>query len=994
MLKYNKIEEQRKYSLGDTYFDNLMGERIRNVLLICSRYDAFALEEDGRIDEQIYNEYSSLNLRTMPAFKLVVTPEKAYQILRNESIDLVIIMMSMGKIDAFDIAKKVKTEHPDKPLVVLTHFSREVLKKIDRNKGYLNYIDYIFSWLGNADILMAIIKLIEDKLNAEHDINEVGVQAILLVEDSIRYYSSYLPNIYKIIFTQSKRFMAEGLNEHQKMLRMRGRPKIFLATNYDEAFEIFSKYRNNLLGVISDINYKRQDKCDPEAGLKFFRLVRENDPYMPFILQSSDVQFEKTANELGVGFINKYSKNLSIELRNYFIRYFDFGDFVFRDPDTMEEISRAGNLQQLQQKILEIPDKTLLYHIKQNHFSKWLYARAIFPIGQSFKSLTLEDFENLDKVREFIYETISNFRMTKSRGVIAKFDKISFDEFVQFSRIGDGSIGGKARGLAYIDSFLKKNDLFNKYPDITITIPRTVVLCTDIFDEFMETHNLYKVGLSDLSDEEILQKFVAARLPSRVFNDLYTFISVIKNPIAIRSSSLLEDSHYQPFAGIYSTYMIPRNESDPQQTIKHLTDAIKAVYASVFFKASKAYMSATHNVIDEEKMAIVLQEVCGAKYGSRFYPTFSGVARSINFYPMEPEKPGEGIVNVAYGLGKTVVDGGTSLRFSPKYSRKILQLSSPDTAFRETQKLFYCLDMSNTEFVPDVDDSRNLLNLKIGEAENDHAFRYAVSSYDIQNNIIRDGISYPGKKIITFSNILRHNTFPLSDILQELLKIGETEMNNPIEMEFAANLDTPKGIPKLFNFLQIRPIVDTGETVDINWNEVKLADTLIQSNSALGNGVILEIRDLIYVKPEKFDSTHSPEIAVMIEKLNEKMKLDDKNYVLVGPGRWGSSDHWLGIPVKWAQISQARVIVESGLDKYRIDPSQGTHFFQNLTSFRVAYLTINPYMNDGYYNLEFINNQQAVFENDWLRHIIFEKPVKIIIDGKNNKGVIFKPGMV
>ncbi len=987
MSFYTNQQDNLKIDFNDTSFNLLMQRRIHKVLLVSSNYDSFMLEEDGRIDEQIFNEYVALNLRYPPIFVMVNSAEEAYDILKDDNIDLVISMLRIGDTDTFRFAKQVKTSYPKIPIVVLTHFSREITIRLEKED--LSAIDYVFCWLGNADILLAIIKLIEDRMNVQYDVEVVGVQTILLVEDSIRYISTYLPNIYKIIFKQSKEYMREALNEHQKMLRMRGRPKILLATNYEQAIELYEKYKYNMLGIISDITYPRKGVKDKLAGIKLCKKVKEDDEFMPLLLQSSDMNNKQYADELGVGFIHKYSKTLSIELRNYIIRQFAFGEFVFRDPETLKEIGRASDLQTLQHMILTIPDNCLEYHAGRNDLSKWLNARAVFPIAQLFKYLTLSDFNDLKEVRNYIFRAISSYRMSKGRGVIAKFDKNSFDEYLIFSRIGDGSIGGKARGLAFINSIIKKNNIFNKFPGVIVTIPRTVVLSTDIFDDFMEENNLYKVGLSDSNDEEIVENFINAKLPSRVYQDLYALISVIKNPIAIRSSSKLEDSHYQPFAGIYSTYMIPKT-SNSTLMIKMLSDAIKCVYASVYFKASKAYMAATSNVIDEEKMGIVLQEVCGKQYGNKFYPTISGVARSINFYPIEPEKSEDGIVNIAYGLGKQIVDGGISLRFSPKHPKKILQLSSPDMALKDTQKYFYSLDMCPTKFAPSSDDGINLVKNEIQIAEKDSSFRFAASTYDYQNNVIRDGTMYDGKRIVTFANVLKYDAFPLSEILQTLLEVGQKEMNNPIEIEFAVDLNVEKGEPFVFNFLQIRPIVDNDQTVDFDMDDIVKEETIVYCESALGNGAIDDIYDFVYIKPDAFNSLDSKTIAAEMSSLNEKFIKEQKNYVLVGPGRWGSSDPSLGIPVKWAHISQARVIVESGLENFRIDPSQGTHFFQNLTSFRVGYFTINPYINDGFYDLDYLGKHNAHFENKYIRHVRFEKPIQVQIDGKNNKGVVLK----
>jgi len=987
MSFYTNQQDKLKIDFNDTSFSLLMQRRIHKVLLVSSNYDSFMLEEDGRIDEQIFNEYVSLNLRYPPIFVMANSAEEAYEIMQKDSIDLVISMLRIGDTDTFRFAKQIKKIYPKVPIVVLTHFSREITMRLEKED--LSAIDYVFCWLGNADILLAIIKLIEDRMNVEYDVEVVGVQTILLVEDSIRYISTYLPNIYKIIFKQSKEYMREALNEHQKMRRMRGRPKILLATNYDQALELYEKYKYNMLGIISDITYPRNGVKDKLAGIKLCKKVKDDDEFMPLLLQSSDMNNKKYADELGVGFIHKYSKTLSIELRNYIIRQFAFGEFIFRDPKTMKEIGRASDLQSLQHMILTISDESLEYHASRNDLSKWLNARAIFPIAQLFKYIPVSDFNSMSEVRTYIYRAISSYRMSKGRGVIAQFDKNSFDEYLIFSRIGDGSIGGKARGLAFINSIIKKNRIFNKFPGIIVTIPRTVVLSTDVFDDFMEENDLYKVSMSDITDDEIVEQFINAKLPSRVYQDLYAFISVIKNPIAIRSSSKLEDSHYQPFAGIYSTYMIPKT-SNSTLMIKMLSDAIKCVYASVYFKASKAYMAATSNVIDEEKMGIVLQEVCGKQYGSKFYPTISGVARSINFYPIEPEKSEDGIANIAYGLGKQIVDGGISLRFSPKYPKKILQLSSPDMALKGTQKHFYALDMCPTKFSPSADDGVNLIKKEIQTAEKDSSFRFAASTYDFQNNVLRDGTLYDGKRVVTFANVLKYDTFPLAEILQTLLEVGQKEMNNPIEIEFAVDLNVEKGEPYVFNFLQIRPIVDNDQTVEFDMKEIDKEDTIIYCESALGNGIIDDICDFVYVKPDAFNSLESEKIAAEISLLNEKFIDEKRNYVLVGPGRWGSSDSNLGIPVKWAHISQARVIVESGLENFRIDPSQGTHFFQNLTSFRVGYFTINPFVNDGFYDLDYLGKFKAYFENQHIRHVRFENPIQVQIDGKNNKGVVLK----
>jgi hypothetical protein len=979
------------WEFNSTSFGLLMQRRIHRVLIICSNYDFFMLEEDGRIDEQIFNEYTSLNLRFPPAFIQAESAAQAFEILEADQIDMVIEMLNIRDVDAFALAHRIKEKYAQIPVVVLTHFSREIFLRLQKED--LRAVDRVFCWLGNADLLLAVIKLFEDKLNTENDVEKIGVQAILLVEDSIRYISVFLPEIYKIVMSQSRGFMVEGLNEHQKMLRMRGRPKILLATNFDEAMEIYNRYKNNLLGVISDVSFRKSlsSVSEQKMGVELVRIIRKDDPYMPIILQSSDASNKRFAEELNVGFIYKLSKTLSLELRDYMTSNFSFGDFIFRDPTTLEEVGRATDLQSLQQFLQRIPANILEYHTGKNEISKWLNARAFFPLAQMFRHLKNSDFEDIDQVRNYISEAISSFRRSKSRGVIAKFDYKNFDRFFIFSRIGEGSIGGKARGLAFIDSLIKKYHLFHKFEPVVVSIPRTVVIGTDYFDMFMENNNLYNIALSNTSDEEILRHFVEAKLPEQVLKDLCSFIQVVKRPVAVRSSSKLEDSHYQPFAGIYSTVMIPLSD-DANKMLTMLSNAIKTVYASVYYKESKAYMIATQNVIDEEKMGIILQEVCGRPYENYYYPTLSGVARSVNFYPVKPEKASDGMALIAYGLGKYIVDGGMSLRFSPRHPKRAFQLSTPELTLRESQKFFYAVDLSDKEFLPSTDDSANLVKLSVSEVYKHSAIRFAASTYDYNSNMIRDGIHDEGKLLITFSRILHHNEFPLAEILSNLLEIAEKELNNPVEIEFAADIDVPAGKPRTFYVLQIRPIVMNDQTGNFSLDGVKFEDCIIFSESALGNGLYSGLCHIVYVKPEAFNPAQNKQIALEVEQLNDYFKLRGENYILIGPGRWGSADPWLGIPVKWPQISEARIIVESGLANYRIDPSQGTHFFQNLTSFRVGYLTVNNYNNEGFYDSEFLNNLPAVSESAHLKHVATTEPLNVIIDGRLGRAVIFKPG--
>ena len=972
----------------DTPFANLMNKRIYNVLLIATKYDAFMLEDDGRVDEQIFNEYTSLSLSYPPRFTQVTTEDEALAELKNRNFELIICMPNMDNRDIFSVAKEIKVHYPNIPIVVLTPFSKEVSKRLANED--LRAIDYVFSWLGNAELLLAIIKLLEDKMNAPHDVASVGVQIILLVEDSVRFYSSALPHLYRFVLEQSQEFSKEALNAHLQKLRMRGRPKIKLARTYEEAIRIFEQYQDNILGIVSDMSFMHNGEKDPYAGYKFGQYVRKTGKIVPFILESSETKNVIYANELGASFIDKNSKSYPQDLRRIITDRFGFGDFVIINPQTKEEIMRIKDLKDLQKKVFMIPDDSLVYHLSRNHFSRFFYSRAMFPPAEVLKKVDVSDYTDMDEARKLIFDLIVQYRRMKNAGVVAVYQKDRFDEYSNFARIGDGSLGGKGRGLAFIGAMIKRYPKLEQ-ENFTVNIPKTVVICTDVFDEFMETNELYPIALSEQSDETILKYFLRASLPKRLIEDLMAFFDVVKGPIAIRSSSLLEDSHYQPFAGVYSTYMIPKVD-DKYEMLRNLSDAIKAVYASVFYRDSKAYMTATSNLIDQEKMAVVLQEVVGTRYGTHFYPTISGVARSLNFYPIGNEKAEDGIANIALGLGKYIVDGGVTLRFSPCHPHSILQMSTLDFALRETQTRFYALDLADEKAAQEfsVNDGFNLLKLNLKDADADGALKYIVSTYDPYDMIIRDGYYAGGRKILSFVNILQHEVFPLSETLDQLLKIGQKEMGRPVEIEFAVNVSREDPKKAAFYLLQIRPIVDNKEVIDEDLTLIPESDTILSSKNVLGNGIINDVHDIIYVKSESFNASNNQLIAYEIEKINRQFTGTDQGYILVGPGRWGSSDTWLGIPVKWPHICNARVIVECGLENYRIDPSQGTHFFQNLTSFGVGYFTVNPFNGDGWFDESYLNALPAIEETTYLRHVRFERPAIIKMDGKKSLGVILK----
>lgn len=977
-------QEYQKFYLKDVTFVNLMMRRIYNVLIVANPYDAFMLEDDGRVEEKIYNEYVELGLRYPPTFTQVSTTEEAREVLRTMHIDLVICMPGNADNDAFSVARDIKAEFPHMHCIVLTPFSHGITKRMENED--LSIFDYVFCWLGNTNLILSIIKLIEDKMNLEHDINEGGVQMILLVEDSIRFYSSILPNLYNYILAQSKRFATEALNRHSATLRMRGRPKVVLARNYEEAMALYERYSDNMLGVISDVRFPIHGEKDSEAGLKLMREIRQNDPYLPLILESSESENRAKAEAEGFRFVDKNSKKMSLDLRKMLEEHLGFGDFIFRDPKTKAEIMRIHSLKELQDNIFKIPDDSMLYHISRNHMSRWLSARAIFPVSMFLKTVTWERLKDITAHREIIFDAIVQYRHMKNIGVVAVFDRMKFDAYSHFARIGEGSLGGKGRGLAFLDNIIKMHPEFNSLEGAKVQIPRTVVLCTDVFDQFMEQNNLYQIALSDASDDDILRHFLRAQLPDSLIADFFTFFEAVKSPIAIRSSSLLEDAHYQPFAGIYSTYMIPYLD-DKYAMLEMLACAIKGVYASVYYRDSKAYMTATSNVIDQEKMAVILQEVVGKQYDGRYYPNISGVLRSLNYYPIGDERAEDGIASLALGLGKYIVDGGQTLRVSPYHPHQVLQTSELETALRETQTRFYALDTRHVGNDFKVDDGFNILNLKVKEAERDNSLNFIASTYDPYDQVIRDGLYEGGRKVISFAGVLQQNVFPLPELLQMSMRYGAEAMRRPVEIEFACNLNADR-TGSLY-LLQIRPIVDQKQMLDEDLAAIPDTDCLLRSHNSLGHGVTEDVTDVVYVKTDdRFSAADNPTIAREIEKLNKEYLDRGTNYVLVGPGRWGSSDSWLGIPVKWPHISAARVIVEVALKNYRVDPSQGTHFFQNLTSFGVGYFTIDENRNDGCFHKATLDAMPAVEETDHVRVVRFEKGLRIMMDGKKGEGVV------
>ena len=990
----NTIEPVLLKELNETDYESLINVRIRKILMICSNYDAFILEEDGQIETQIFKEYIDLNLSNPPKFIWVQTASEARELLNTVvGIDMVMCMYNVSDKDVFSLASEIKAERPNLPFVLLTHFSKEVYRRLALQDT--SAIDSMFCWHGNADLIVAIVKLFEDIKNAEHDILGVGVQAILLVEDSVRYYSTYLPELYKMILTQTREFLTETLNEQQKKIRKRSRPKILLATNLEDAIQLYEKYKNNLLGVISDVGFgeHRTDGPDNEkldAGIDLVRHIRKDDPMMPILLQSSQGSVSSIAQELGVGFLKKYSKTLMIQLTEYIKEEFGFGDFIFRDQSRME-YGRASNLKELESLVKTVPDHVLQRATSKNMLSKWFYARGLFTLGSKLKEVQESHFESVVQMREYVSQQIHDFHALMGRGVIAHFDPATYGRHIWFSRMGDGSLGGKARGLAFLNSLVDKHKLADKYPGVKISIPRTVVIATEYFDQFILENDLQYVIDSDISDEEILSEFVAARLPENLVEQLRVYVNTARSPFAVRSSSKLEDSSYQPFAGVYSTYMVPMVENKDQM-LRMLGKAIKSVYASVFYSGSRTYIQTTANLLSEEKMAVVIQSICGTEHDGLYYPMLSGVARSVNFYPIGNEKEEDGIVNLAFGLGKTVVDGGNTLRFSPKFPKKILQLTDTKLALRDTQKTMYALDLKPGAFKISCNEGVNLAHLQVADALAQFPNPELVAStFSLENNRMVPGVTAKGPRIISFDAILKYGRYPIAQIISDLMAICKSELMCDVEMEFAADVyNSSQGQGLVLKLLQVRPVGEFSDDKSTTIEKVseQLSVHLLTSGKALGSGYIDNMEYIIHVPSSTFDSSKTREIAAEISRLNNEIKSKGGNYLLIGPGRWGSSDPWLGIPVLWNEISEARMIVETAIPGFQIEPSQGTHFFQNITSLGVGYLTIDTVRKDGMIQEDIISSQECLYDGEYVK--LYKAPAGMAgyIDRKTNRAIV------
>jgi CheY-like chemotaxis protein len=991
MMKNGEIKNLNGlgYARPFQQFQNLMSFRVREILLVSSLYDSFILEEDGHLYEQIITEYIDLNLSHAPGITRVSSGREAVELAQSEkTFDLVIVTMNVGDMSAADFADAFRASGMNTPIVLLTFDRRELalLQPRDQSK-----FEKVFIWQGDFRILIAIVKFIEDQMNLEADTRLIGVQSIILVEDNIAFYSSYLPLIYTEVLKHHQGLISEGMNMAHKLLRMRARPKILLCSTYEQAMEYYRNYQDCVLGVISDIAFPRNGKKDRQAGVRLAHEIKKSHFDIPILLQSNSSEWKEIAEDLGMSFVLKSSPSLLQKVRDFMTQYFSFGDFRFCLPDGTP-VGTASDLRSLEMMLGQIPDESLRYHSERNHFSRWLKARTEFWLAHKLRPQRVSDFATLDELRADLIVTLRNFRQRQGRGLVSDFDARTFDPLSSFARIGTGSMGGKARGLAFIGSLLSRRGLAKKFPGVKVTVPPAVVIDTDTFDLFMDDNDLREFALTCDDDIEIIRRFGEARLPGRLVEQLKEYLGAVCYPLAVRSSSLLEDSRYQPFAGVYGTFMVPNCHRDDAVRLEELCSAVKRVYASTYSHIAKGYMKAAAYRMEEEKMAVIVQRLVGQTHGRRFYPDFSGVARTHNFYPTPPLTASDGIVTIGLGLGKVVAEGERSVRFCPKFPRHIIQFSDTKSALKNSQKWFYALDLEDVDDTSDHSREIVLGRYGLEVAEADGTLAAVASTYSAENNAIYDGIARRGLRLVTFAPILKSEVMPLAEIVKLIMNIGKLGINSPVEIEFAVNYLTPPGDPKEFAFLQIRPLVTTHESETLEVNGRDEEDLVCRSEQVLGNGQIDGIRDIVMVDAEHFDRSRTAEVALEVGRFNAMLMAERRPYLLIGIGRWGSSDPWLGIPVTWDQIAGARVIVESGFEDMVVEPSQGSHFFQNITSFHIGYFTINRDGSDGMIDWAWLKSRRSHDLKKFTRHIRLKQAVTIRMNGHQHKGIILKPG--
>lgn len=989
-IKFNKelIEKSRYSKFQD--FHNLMRFRIRDILLVSSLYDSYIFEEDNRLYELIRQEYQGLNLSHSPELVQVSSGADAFRLMNDERrFDLIITTLHIEDMSPVSFAKKIREAGIDIPIILLGYDNPEMMELLSTKS--VSVFDKVFIWQGDYRMVLGIIKFLEDKYNVENDTKSVGLQSIILIEDNIRFYSSYLPLIYTVVLQQSQSLLSEGINLSHKFLRMRARPKILLCSNYEEAWNYFQKYEEYILGVISDIDFSKEGVPDPQAGVEFAKRVKEHQPDVPILLQSTVPDNEKIASTIGASFLLKDSPTLLEDLKKFMIQNFGFGDFVFK-TENGTEVGRARNLNELEKQLTVVPVESINYHASRNHFSNWLKARTEFWLAHQLRPKKVEDFSSTEELRQLLIESVREFRKARQIGVISDFDKNTYDATTVFARIGGGSLGGKARGLGFVNRLLSDFEIRYRFDKVKIFVPPAVVLATDVFDQFMNDNNLLDFALRTRDDEKIRKRFFEAdKFPEYALSSLRDLLELMNEPIAVRSSSLLEDSQGQPFAGVYDTYMLPNNHPDIEVRLKQLIHAIKRIYMSIYFKRSKDYIKVTTYRLEEEKMAVIIQKLVGAVHNGKYYPEFSGVGKSYNFYPTHPLKSSDGIVSTAPGLGKYIVEGGVAFRFCPKYPQNILQFATIDDLLKYTPHEFFALDLSE-EFQHNlVDEDKLMKKFNLADAVNDGTLDFTASTYSPDNNIIYDGTGRPGPKLFTLSPILKQKVFPLPEILGLLLEMGNWGTGSPVEIEFAVNLSLPPGKPKEFALLQMRPLVVNSEIEELEFEHFEHDELLCKSSQVLGNGIINSVRDIVFIDVKRFDRKYAMEAAHEITQFNSKLLHERTPYLLIGVGRWGTLDPWLGIPVTWEQINGAKAIIESNFFDFNVTPSQGSHFFQNLTSFKVGYFTVDEFSEQGFIDWGWLNSHNVVEEKDFTKHIRLDKPLTIKINGHKSIGIILKP---
>jgi CheY-like chemotaxis protein len=969
-------------------FENLSPFKVQNILLVSSLYDSFILREDGRLNELLIDESLELNPQQIPGITHVSSCAEAVTLARSQpQFNLIVTNLAVGDMNAAQLAQEVKRAGLDVPVVVLAYDDREIENFVARNR--VTEIERIFLWQGNARILIAIVKHIEDKRNVLHDTRAMGVPVLLVVEDNIRYYSSFLPVIYTELIKQSRRVIQEGINVAHKLVRMQARPRILLASNFEDAASLVEEYRDYLFGLVSDVEFPWEGKLSPEAGFELARLVKSLVPDVPVVLQTSRTEFRPRAHAEGYSFLRKRSPTLLKDLRRILTEQLGFGDFVFRLPDA-SEVGRAKDLNALEDQLQTVPAESIVFHAQSNHFSHWLMARTEFALAAKLRFRKVSDFASPEHLRRDLIESIHEYRREQSEVLIGDFRADTFQPSESsFLRIGSGSLGGKARGLAFVRHLLRNSRMTRRFPGVRISVPPAVVLATDVFDQFVTENNLLDFALHCEDDTEIQQKFLAAPLFTSLNEDLKSFLVEVNHPLAVRSSSLLEDSQYQPFTGVYETFMLGNQQAHLEERLRALSEAIKRVYASMFSRHAKAYVRATPYRLEEEKMAVILQQVVGTPHRQRFYPDFSGVVRSRNFYPVAPMTFEDGIAAVALGLGRAVVDGGKCLSFCPRYPRNLVQFSSVDDILANSQSEFWALELHGA-----ADGHPGHLHetrFGLDAAESDGTLQAVASTYSKDNHAVYDGVSRPGSRIVSFAPMLKHGTFPLAEILDVLVRAGEVALGNPVEIEFAVRLPQQSGQVAEFGFLQIRPLTLARDSHDLAVDDVQPERLICQSSKVLGNGRIENLHDVVVVDSQRFERGRSQEVAKAVAQFNRSLNGENRPYLLIGVGRWGSNDPWLGIPVEWDEISGARVIVEAGFRDFRVTPSQGSHFFQNLTAFQIGYFTVNPDAGEGSVDWGWLSSQPALAEDGYVRHLHFDDPIRVVMNSRTSQGVIFKP---